>query len=1038
MPAAQEGRDSGGPGAVRAEPATQSMSVTRPIGRASLYQPVTRRPDHVEIERRMLGFWEQGRHFERLVERNRSGGGQGSGAERFKFLDGPITANGPMGVHHAWGRTIKDLFQRYKAMQGFDQRYQNGFDCQGLWVEVEVEKELGFKSKKDIESYGIDRFVEKCKERVRKYSAMQTEQSIRLGQWMDWENSYFTMSEENNYSIWHFLKKCHVRGAVYEGIDVMPWCSRCGTAVSDMEIATEGYQELTHKAVFLRFPLCGRNDEYLLVWTTTPWTLTSNTAAAVHPELVYVRARLDGKVYVIGKPLLEPVLGKDAEVLEEIPGAKLVGLTYEGPFDELGPQQGVKHVVVPWDEVSAGEGTGIVHIAPGCGKEDFLLSKEHGLTVVAPLNEDGTFKPEFDWLAGRGAAEVADDIFKNLEQKGFLYRVEDYTHRYPVCWRCGDELVFRLVDEWFISMDGGAAESKPALRDEIAESARQVRWIPEFGLARELDWLKNMSDWCISKKRYWGLALPIYKCGCGWFDVVGSREELKQRAVEGWDEFEGHTPHRPWVDVVKIRCEKCGAAVSRIKDVGNPWLDAGIVPYSTTHYLTDHDYWKQWFPFDFITESFPGQFRNWFYAILAMSTVLEKRTPFLTVLGYASMKAEDGREMHKSWGNAIEFQEAADRMGADVMRWVSLSHNPAQNLHFGFGIGREVERKLLTLWNVYSFFVTYATIDGINPANLEVPNERLSLLDRWILSRLNSVVATARDRLDDYDSLSATRAIEGLVDDMSVWYVRLSRRRFWKPASDETGSGPDSDKQAGYRTLYTCLATLVRMMAPFVPFMAEDMYQNLVVPVDGKAPDSVHLCAYPEADVSLIDPGLEREVELVRQAVSLGRAAREKSRLKVRQPLSTVIIRPAQVEENDIYLRHAEVIKKELNVRDLLFTEPGAEFPPDHEVSEEGGYAAGINTRLTPELENEGLARELVHKIQNLRKEAGFEVTDRIRISYRASERLAQAIDAFREYVSAETLALVLSSDRVEEADIAKSMKVNGEQVELQLKRAAG
>ncbi|UCG44031.1 MAG: isoleucine--tRNA ligase, partial [candidate division WOR-3 bacterium] len=976
-------------------------------------------------------------HFERLVERNRGVGRPGANPRRFKFLDGPITANGPMGVHHAWGRTIKDLVQRYKAMQGYDQRFQNGFDCQGLWVEVEVEKELGFKSKKDIESYGIDRFVEKCKERVRKYSAMQTEQSIRLGQWMDWENSYFTMSEENNYSIWHFLKKCHERGSVYEGIDVMPWCSRCGTAVSDMEIATEGYQELTHKAVFLRFPVQGRDDEYLLVWTTTPWTLTSNTAAAVHPELVYVRARLQGKVYVIGKPLLRQVLGKDAEVLEEIPGEKLVGLTYSGPFDELGPQQGVKHVVVPWDEVSAGEGTGIVHVAPGCGKEDFLLSKEHGLTVVAPLNEDGTFRPEFDWLAGQDAAEAADDIFKNLEQKGFLYRVEEYTHRYPVCWRCGDELVFRLVDEWFISMDSGS-ESRPALRDEIAESARQVRWIPEFGLARELDWLKNMSDWCISKKRYWGLALPIYKCDCGWFDVVGSREELKERAVEGWDEFEGHTPHRPWVDVVKVRCGNCGSAVSRIKDVGNPWLDAGIVPFSTTHYLTDRDYWEQWFPFDFITESFPGQFRNWFYAILAMSTVLEKRTPFLTVLGYASMRAEDGREMHKSWGNAIEFQDAADRMGADVMRWVFLSHNPQQNLHFGFGIGREVERKLLTLWNVYSFFVTYANIDRVNPAALELPHDRLAPLDRWILSRLQSVVATARDRLDDYDPSSVTRAIEDFVEDMSVWYVRLSRRRFWKPASDETGSGPDQDKQAAYQTLYTCLATLVKMMAPFVPFMAEDMYQNLVVRSEDKAPDSVHLCSYPEPDESLVDPELEREVELVRQAVSLGRAAREKSRLKVRQPLSTVIIRPAQAEENDIYLRHADVIKKELNVRDLLFTKPGAEFPPDHEVSEEAGYAAGVNTKLTPELQNEGFARELVHKIQNLRKEAGFEVTDRIRITYQASERLAEAIEAFREYVSAETLALALSADRVEDADIAKSLRVNGEPVELQLKRAAG
>ncbi|MEO0077925.1 MAG: class I tRNA ligase family protein, partial [candidate division WOR-3 bacterium] len=667
-----------------------------------MFQPVPRQPNHQEIELRVLEFWQQRKVFRQLMERNQ----KGQDRPKFRFLDGPITANGPMGVHHAWGRTYKDLFQRYHAMLGHNQRFQNGFDCQGLWVEVEVEKELGFKSKKDIEALGIDRFVERCRQRVLKFAAIQTSQSVRLGQWMDWDNSYYTMSEENNYCIWYFLKRCHERGLIYEGTDVMPWCARCGTAVSDMEIATEGYRELTHKAVFLRFPLLATSSpEYLLVWTTTPWTLTANVAAAVHPELVYVRARKDGAVYILAEPLLR-VLGS-AEVLERLPGTELVGRRYQGPFDELEPQRGVEHRVVPWDEVSAAEGTGIVHIAPGCGKEDFLLGKEHGLAVIAPLDEDGTFRPEFDWLSGRDAQEVAHDIFQNLEQKGMLFRVEDYTHRYPVCWRCGEELVFRLVDEWFIAMG--------PLREEIMESARQVRWIPEFGLERELDWLRNMADWCISKKRYWGLALPIYRCTCGWFDVLGSRDELKARAVAGWDRFEGHTPHRPWVDEVKIRCEKCGEPVSRIRDVGNPWLDAGIVPFSTTGYLTDRGYWQQWFPFDFITESFPGQFRNWFYAILAMSTVLERCAPIKTVLGYATMKAEDGREMHKSWGNAIAVDEAVERMGADVMRWMFVRQNPSQNLLFGYTGAREVERKLLTLWNVYSFFVTYANIDGFIP-----------------------------------------------------------------------------------------------------------------------------------------------------------------------------------------------------------------------------------------------------------------------------------------------------------------------------------
>jgi isoleucyl-tRNA synthetase len=836
---------------------------------------------------------------------------------------------------------------------------------------------------------------------------------------MDWDNSYYTMSEENNYSIWHFLKKCHERGLVYEGTDVMPWCARCGTAISDQEIVTEGYRELTHKSVFLQFPVAGRESEYLLVWTTTPWTLTSNTAAAVHPELAYVRARRDGRTYILAQPLLA-VLGPGADVIEVLPGSKLVGLSYRGPFDELEPQRGVEHHVVPWKEVSAGEGTGIVHIAPGCGKEDFLLGKEHGLAVIAPLNEDGTFKQGFDWLTGRDVNTVAADIFADLDKKGVLFRVEDYTHRYPVCWRCGSELVFRLVDEWFIAMD--------ALREGIMESAREVRWIPEFGLERELDWLRNMSDWCISKKRYWGLALPIFKCECGWFDVLGSREELKARAVEGWDRFEGHTPHRPWVDEVKVKCGKCGKTASRVKDVGNPWLDAGIVPFSTTHYLTDRAYWQEWFPFDFITESFPGQFRNWFYAILAMSTVIEKHAPFRTVLGYATMKAEDGREMHKSWGNSIDVEEAVEKMGADVMRWIYLGQNPSQNLLFGWHGAHEVERKLLTLWNVYSFFVTYARIDNVNPLELEVrPGDR-SLLDRWILSRSNSLVRVARERLDEYDVAPVTRAVEEFVDDLSVWYVRRSRRRFWKPASD-------TDKNAAYRTLYDCLTTLTRLLAPFMPFLTEELYQNLVRAIDAQAPESVHLAAYPEPDPSLIDQRLEAEIAFVRSAVSLGRAAREKSKLKVRQPLSAVMVRTAKPEDRETVLRHADAVKEELNVRDILFTEPGAVFPPDYLVEETPDSAVGICTKLTPELENEGLARELVHKIQNLRKEAGFEVADRVVLHYRASPRLAEAIVAFRDYIGRETLALRITDESLADPDIRSDVRINREPAELALKR---
>ena len=1016
-----------------------------------MFAPVPRQPDHREIEPRILKLWADRGIFQKLVARNR-------GKPKFKFLDGPITANNPMGVHHAWGRTYKDLFQRYRAMLGQDQRYQNGFDCQGLWVEVEVEKELGFKSKRDIEKFGIDRFVEKCKERARKYSAVQTQQSIRLGQWMDWDNSYFTMSEENNYSIWHFLKKCHERGLVYEGTDVMPWCSRCGTAISDQEIATEGYREITHKAVYFRLPVLHPSDfglrpsdEYLLIWTTTPWTLTSNVAAAVHPEIDYVRARRDGDTYILAKSLLH-VLGDKAQVIEELKGEKLVGLRYKGPFDELGPQQGVEHRVIPWDEVSAAEGTGIVHIAPGCGKEDFLLGKEFNLAVIAPLCEDGAFVDNFDWLKGMDAQAAAQPVFDSLEKKGLLFKVEDYTHRYPVCWRCGQELVFRLVDEWFISMD--------SLREEIKESARQVRWIPEFGLARELDWLSNMSDWCISKKRYWGLALPIFRCECGWFDVIGSREELRTRAISGWKQFEGHTPHRPWVDEIRVSCGKCGKPVARIKDVGNPWLDAGIVPFSTTHYLTGRAYWQEWFPFEFITECFPGQFRNWFYAILAMSTVLEKRSPFKVLFGYASMKGADGRDMHKSWGNAIDTDEAFDKMGADVMRWVFCRHNPVQNLNFGYSLGDEVRRKLLTLWNVYSFFVTYANIDKWTPGagfrgqksepqSLTPDPQSLSLLDRWILSRLNSLVKLTRERLDDFDPSSAPRAVEEFIDDLSVWYVRRSRRRFWKPAlSGVEGSASDTDKQAAYRTLYDCLVTLAGLIAPFMPFLAEELYQNLAQPSicnlqsaicnpSGRVPlpESVHLCAYPEPDLSLIDLDLEKEVGLVRAVVSLGRAAREKSNLKVRQPLEAALVRLNEPGEKEAILRHAETIREELNVHDLRFSMKDQKFPAGYRVEESPERAVGICTKLTEELENEGLARELVHKVQNLRKAAGFDVVDRIRLHYQASPRLAAAVREFEDYIRHETLAVVVTDEVMAEPDIRESARINREPAELALKR---
>jgi isoleucyl-tRNA synthetase len=1099
-----------------------------------MFKPVPNQVDFVEQEHEVLDFWKRTGAFQKLQEKNK-------GRERFSFIDGPITANNPMGVHHAWGRTYKDIFQRYKAMRGFDQRWQNGFDCQGLWVEVNVERDRGFQTKKDIEDYGLADFVTLCKQRVLRYAATQTQQSIRLGYWMDWDDpellhhlearmaedptqtitvdgplgpvtgsveqvvgrlglpemggSYYTFSNENNYSIWTALKKCHHNGWIYKGRDVMPWCARCGTGISQHEIVTEGYQELTHPSVFLSFPLRHRPGESLLVWTTTPWTLTSNVGAAVHPDLPYVlveqaQTATDSPPYRfwLSKGALDNALRDSYTVLEEKPGAEMEGWTYDGPFDELPAQQESAaveaHRVILWEEVGEAEGTGIVHIAPGCGAEDFQLGQEFDLPAIAPLTDGGIFVDGFDWLTGMSVHETAQPIFDNLEEKGILYRLQDYTHRYPVCWRCQEELVFRLVDEWFIGMGDlldkpyeqvTAEEKQSRLRYQIMDSVQTTRWIPDFGFEREMDWLRNMHDWMISKKRYYGLALPIWECDdCGWFDVIGSQDELKARAVAGWEEFDGHPPHRPHVDAVKIRCQQCGATASRIADVGNPWLDAGIVAYSTLQYRSDPGYWKGWFPADLITESFPGQFRNWFYSMLAMSTIMERRAPFRTVQTYATLFAEDGRAMHKSWGNSIEFNDAADTMGVDVMRWMYCAHKPETNLLFGYHRADETRRRfLIPLWNVYSFFVTYANLDDWTPATTRssVSHSQLSELDRWILARLNQVVVRVTRRLEEYDPYGATLTIEPLLDDLTNWYVRRSRRRFWK-------SEHDADKDAAYATLYQVLLTLSKLLAPLVPFVAEVMYQNLVRSVDENACESVHHCEWPAADENAIDQDLLARMALAMQVSALGRSARSTSNVKLRQPLARARVYAGQqaADLGDL----AALVTEELNVKGLEFVDqeadlveyeigllpnvlgpkygrrfpllrkaiaagtaadagamarrfeaglnvtvelddsgPPVELLPEeveirthgregYAVAEDKGIVVAVDVTLTPELAREGLARDLVRRVQTLRKEADYQLDDRIVIYYDATDEPKAVVEEWAGYILAETLSLEL------------------------------
>ncbi len=906
-----------------------------------------------ELEREIAKWWEEKQVLKRYLKKNKGA------SRRFSFLDGPITANNPMGVHHGWGRTLKDMYQRYKNMQGFEQRFQNGFDNQGLWVEVEVEKKLGFKNKKDIEEYGIDRFIEECKKHTLYFAQVQTQQSRRLGYFMDWDNSYFTMSEENNYAIWAFLKKCYEKRWIYKGEDVVPWCPRCGTAISQHEILTGDYATLTHNSLYVKYPLKGEEGG-LLVWTTTPWTLPGNVAIAVNPKLSYLKVRTkEGEVFYIGEERAKEILGDDFEVLERVQGKELEGKEYEGLFSDLPIVQENKpeFKVVLWEEgVTEKEGTSLVHMSTGSGPEDYQYGREHGLAVFPVIDEDGRYVKGFGFLEGEYAHEVDEKIISYLKEKGALWRVEPYEHRYPKCWRCKTPLLFRLVDEWYISMD--------ELRYQIMEVAKKVRWIPPFGLKMELDWLKNMRDWLISKKRYWGLTLPIWECHkCGHFEVIGSKEELKERAVEGWEEFEGHTPHKPWVDKVKIKCSKCGEIISRIPDVGNPWLDAGIVPYSTLHYFTNREYWQKWFPADLVLECFPGQFKNWFYSLLTMSTVLENTNPFKTLVGHALVKDEQGREMHKSWGNAIEFNEAAEKMGADVMRWMYVKQPIEIDLRFGFNVAEQNKREFFDLlWNSVRFFVEYAGLhlgsDIEEKELLEIRSQHI--LDKWILSRLNNILSLVTEKLEDFDHPKAFRELENFVrEDLSLWYVRRSRERLAPYLSKE-------EVLPALATFYQVLHKLLRVLAIAIPYTTEKLWQAL------GHQDSVHLEDWPEIEKEAIDKDLEEKMGELRELVSEVHALRKTSQIKVRQPLQKALFKT----DSDFSSQLLQIACQELNVKEI---EAVKTLPSETEEWRVGERVA-LYIKITPELQKEGIIREIIRHIQQVRKELGLSPTQKIEI----------------------------------------------------------
>ena len=995
-----------------------------------MFTPLADKPDHSALELELLEVWEREQTFERLRERNRGG-------PKFRFMDGPITANNPAGVHHGHGRTLKDVFQRYKAMRGFDQRYQNGFDSQGLWVEVEVEKELGLGSKREIEEYGLAEFARRCRERVAYYSEVMTQQFIRLGQWMDWDNDYYTFSDTNIEYIWGFLQEVHRRGWLYKGHRSTQWCPRCGTSLSQHEQAgEENYVEMEHPSLYVRFPLTGRDGEALVVWTTTPWTLPANVAAAVKPDAEYGLTE-DGRWVAVA-------CFPDETFVKRALGSELVGLEYSGPFDDLPAQAGVVHRIIPWDDVSLDEGTGIVHIAPGCGAEDFELSRVHDLPVVAPIDEAGRMLPPFGDFQGLSTTEVADPVIASLRERGLLVSARTIVHRYPICWRCKTPLVFRVVDDWFISAE--------EIRQPMLDANATVEWTPPQYGKRMDDWLRNMGDWNISRKRYFGLPLPFYECECGDLNVIGSRAELEARAVSGLEDLQ--ELHRPWIDGVRIRCEQCGRDIERIPEVGDAWLDAGIVNFSTLGWrnpewkehgyatgasaglsgadLPDHACWEEWFPADWVSEM-REQIRLWFYSQCFMAVTLDGRSPYKAVLTYEKVFDERGKPMHKSTGNSIELNDALERMGADVARWLYCAQPPNQPLRFGYGLADEVKRRLLTFWNSVSFFVTYASIAEFDPAAAAAEPQPL---DRWLESRTAQLVRDATAEYERYWTPGIVTAFESYVEDLSNWYIRRSRRRFW------------GDDTAALQALYESLTQALRVVAPVMPFLADHLWRHLVAP-----DESVHLAPWPEPGE--IDDALLAEVTDVRRVVELGRRARDEARLKLRQPLRRLV-----TEGAPLAAAHADEIADELRVKEVVFGEveaselrvkpnlpllgpklgarlgevreqlargefeelDGGRFQVDGHVLEpeevlvehvgrdgwavasDAGVTVALETALDDELRLEASLLDRVHEVNVLRRESGLAITDRIRLWLPNTDLL----ERYRDRLMDETLAVAV------------------------------
>ena len=1046
------------------------------------YRPVDPKVSFPALERDVIDKWKAGRVFERSLE-------QREGADEWVFYEGPPTANGKPGIHHVESRTFKDIFCRFQAMRGHYVPRQGGWDCHGLPVEIEVEKELGITQKRQIEEeVGIEEFVRRCRESVQRYVADWERLTERIGFWLDLDNAYWTMSSDFVESVWWILRQIWDKGLLEEDFKVVPYCPRCETSLSSHEQHQTGaYKMVTDPSVYVRFPLVDDPDTSLLVWTTTPWTLLSNNSAAAGPDLTYVKvADPAGGHLILAKERVEPLLGEGVAVVEEIPGSDLVGRSYTPPFPFVSGA-GHTHTVRPGDFVTTSDGSGIVHLAP-YGEDDMAVAKRDDLPIVQTIDASGRVRDglgsPFD---GLWVKDADPRIVEDLQERGVLFRAEDYEHSYPHCWRCGTPLLYYPRLDWYIRTS--------QIRDQLQASNETTNWYPAtIKYGRFGDWLANNVDWSLSRDRYWGTPLPIWRCDEGHATCIGSFAELGERA--GRSLGEDFDPHRPYVDDVKFPCPECGREATRVKAVIDTWFDSGSMPFGQWHYpFENEETFDARFPADFISEAI-DQTRGWFYSLLAVATLVRGENSYRNCVCLGHIVDADGRKMSKSVGNVIDPWTVIDAQGADALRWFMLTGGqPWAARRTSAEIIEESLRKyLLTLWNTYSFWVTYAALEDFDPSAERIPVAQRNEMDRWILAELADTVDVVTTGLDGFDATTGGRRLDRFVDDLSNWYVRRSRRRFWR-------SREDADTRAAFLTLWECLVTVAQLSAPYTPFISDEIFTNLTAPL-ADASDSVHLSDWPAVDESARDDALRKRMTLVRRLVGLGRAARTDAKVRVRQPLARALVVLPAGETGDLEGLEG-LVAEELNVRSVELahgvgelvsyvvkpnfkalgprfgqrvkkvadsigaTEPGGlvetlerdgvvhldldgeqvsltpedldvrvEGRPGFSLAQDGPYGLALDVEITPELRAEGIAREVVRAIQDLRKNSGLAVEDRIELWLNGDADVMDACETHQDLIASETLAVALHLNEAAPDDAERAtIEVEGHEIEIALRR---